>query len=135
MKPLSKQNAWRTAKQTSRFQGDETADSFAARLRHLREEYGLSLRALGKEIGVTANAVLRWEKSEVTPTRAKMIELANYFDVEAGWLAWGLGMKSPRAALADVKSKLDLLVPEQLALISGLVDTLVGDVEITEIDH
>jgi transcriptional regulator with XRE-family HTH domain len=40
------------------------------------------LRKLGREIGVTANAVLRWEKDEVTPTRSKMLELSRYFGVE-----------------------------------------------------
>ena len=32
-----------------------------------------SLRKLGRDIGVTANAVLRWEKDEVTPTRSKCL--------------------------------------------------------------
>ena len=41
-------------------------------------------------VGVTANAVLRWEKAEVTPTRDKMMELAATFQVEPGWLAWGI---------------------------------------------
>ena len=43
--------------------------SFSARLRELRRARALSLRKLGREVGVTANAVLRWEKDEVTPTR------------------------------------------------------------------
>ena len=55
--------------------------SFSARLRELRRARALSLRKLGREVGVTANAVLRWEKDEVTPTRGKMLELSRYFDV------------------------------------------------------
>ena len=43
--------------------------SFSSRLRGLRRDKELSLRKLGREIGVTANAVLRGEKDEVTPTR------------------------------------------------------------------
>ncbi|MEC7560970.1 MAG: helix-turn-helix transcriptional regulator [Pseudomonadota bacterium] len=43
-------------------------DQFSSRLRALRAEKGFSLRALAKMVGVTANAVLRWEKAEVTPT-------------------------------------------------------------------
>jgi ribosome-binding protein aMBF1 (putative translation factor) len=54
--------------------------SFSARLRELRRAKALSLRKLGREVGVTANAVLRWEKDEVTPTRGKMIELSRFFD-------------------------------------------------------
>jgi transcriptional regulator with XRE-family HTH domain len=37
---------------------------------------------LVKEVGITANAILRWEKAEVTPTRGKMIELARFFQVK-----------------------------------------------------
>ena len=36
--------------------------SFSSRLRELRRNKALSLRKLGREIGVRANAVLRWEK-------------------------------------------------------------------------
>ena len=70
--------------------------SFSSRLRGLRRDKELSLRKLGREIGVTANAVLRWEKDEVTPTRGKMLELARFFDVEPAWLAWGIGSRRAR---------------------------------------
>ncbi|MDP6186246.1 MAG: helix-turn-helix transcriptional regulator [Pseudomonadales bacterium] len=69
---------------------------FSARLRELRRAEGLSLRKPGREIGVTANAVLRWEKDEVTPTRSKMLELSRYFGVEPAWLAWGIGARRNR---------------------------------------
>ena len=68
--------------------GGESGDSgdlghsFSARLRELRRAEGLSLRKLEREIGVTANAVLCWEKDEVTPTRCKMLELSGYLGAE-----------------------------------------------------
>ena len=66
---------------------DQTMTLFSTRLKQLRGDSGLSLRGLAKEVGVTANAVLRWEKAEVTPTRGKMIEIGRFFQVEPGWLA------------------------------------------------
>ena len=76
--------------------------SFSARLRELRRARALSLRKLGREVGVTANAVLRWEKDEVTPTRGKMIELSRFFEVEPAGLALGIGARRYRLKPSDV---------------------------------
>ena len=96
--------------------------SFSARLRELRRSKGLSLRKLGGEIGVTANAVLRWEKDEVTPTRGKMLELSRYFEVEPAWLAWGIGARRNRLKPADLVSQLEKCDEPQLRAISALLE-------------
>ena len=96
--------------------------SFSARLRELRRAKGLSLRKLGREIGVTANAVLRWEKDEVTPTRSKMLELSRYFGVEPAWLAWGIGARRNRLKPSDLVSQLEKCDEPQLRAISALLE-------------
>ena len=96
--------------------------SFSARLRELRRAKGLSLRKLGGEIGVTANAVLRWEKDEVTPTRGKMLELSRYFEVEPAWLAWGIGARRNRLKPSDLVSQLEKCDEPQLRAISALLE-------------
>ena len=58
-------------------------DQFSSRLRALRLKMAFAAGA-GKDGWRDANAVLRWEKAEVTPTRDKMIELAEAFEVEPG---------------------------------------------------
>ena len=98
------------------------ADQFSGRLRALRAENGFSLRALAKMVGVTANAVLRWEKAEVTPTRDKMIELAEVFDVEPGWLAWGIGARRNRLKPADLVAQLEKFDETQLRAVSALLE-------------
>ena len=103
---------------------DQTMTLFSTRLKQLRSDSGLSLRGLAKEVGVTANAVLRWEKAEVTPTRGKMIELARFFQVEPGWLAWGLGNKDSRIGLEALVAKISRLNDAEMSAISAIVDSL-----------
>ena len=103
--------------------------SFSSRLRELRRNKALSLRKLGREIGVTANAVLRWEKDEVTPTRGKMLGLARFFDVEPVWLAWGIGSRRSRLKPEDLVPQLARCDEAQLTAISALLDAFDGDPE------
>lgn len=97
-------------------------DQFSSRLRALRAENGFSLRALAKMVGVTANAVLGWEKAEVTPTRDKMIELAEAFEVEPGWLAWGIGDRNPRTSVEAIGKRLALCGETELNAVATLLD-------------
>jgi transcriptional regulator with XRE-family HTH domain len=103
--------------------------SFSSRLRELRRDKALSLRKLGREIGVTANAVLRWEKDKVTPTRGKMLELARFFDVEPAWLAWGIGSRRNRLKPDDLIPQLAKCDDTQLTAISALLDAFYRDPE------
>jgi transcriptional regulator with XRE-family HTH domain len=102
-------------------------DQFSGRLRALRAENGYSLRALAKMVGVTANAVLRWEKAEVTPTRDKMIELAEAFEVEPGWLAWGIGDRNPRTSVESIGKRLELCSSAELNAVATLLDAFLSD--------
>lgn len=102
---------------------DQTMTLFSTRLKQLRGDSGLSLRGLAKEVGVTANAVLRWEKAEVTPTRGKMIEIARFFQVEPGWLAWGLGNRDANIGLEALIAKISRLTESEMSAISAVVDS------------
>ena len=104
-------------------------DQFSDRLRALRSERGLSLRALAKLVGVTANAVLRWEKAEVTPTRDKMMELAATFEVEPGWLAWGIGDRDPLISVESLSKRLEGCTRAELNVIAALLDVFLLDRE------
>ena len=88
--------------------------SFSARLRELRRARALSLRKLGREVGVPVNAVLRWEKDEVTPTPGKMIEISGFFEVEPAWLAWGIGARRNRLKPSDLLMQLERCDEPQL---------------------
>lgn len=65
-------------------------NQFPQRLKELREEKGLSIKTLAKELGVSDIAIGRWEKGLRTPNIDALILVANYFNVSADYL---LGLK------------------------------------------
>lgn len=50
-------------------------------LRALRNEFGLSMKALGQEIGVAESTISLYETGKRTPDITTLIRLADYFDV------------------------------------------------------
>lgn len=64
---------------------------FAIRLKELRKEKNISLMALGKELGVSDVAVMKWEKNISEPTASNIKNIAIYFDVSSDYL---LGMEN-----------------------------------------
>lgn len=61
-------------------------NKFAERLKELREDAGLSLKQLGKSIGVSDVAISRWENKVRVPNIDSLILLALYFKVSADYL-------------------------------------------------
>ncbi|MBO4472759.1 MAG: helix-turn-helix transcriptional regulator, partial [Clostridia bacterium] len=54
---------------------------FAERLKELRAEHGLSILALGKEIGVSDATICRWENGISDIKSDELIALADFFSV------------------------------------------------------
>jgi len=59
---------------------------FAERLKELREEKGLSIRMLAKEVGYSDVAIGRWENKKQIPNIETLITCAKYFNVSADYL-------------------------------------------------
>lgn len=59
---------------------------FSERLKELRAESGLSAMALGKSIGVSDMAILRWENGKSDITGEKLKKLAEFFNVTTDYL-------------------------------------------------
>ena len=59
---------------------------FAARLRELREESGVSMLELAHAIGVSDAAVCKWENGKAEPKIGYIIKLAEYFDCPIDYL-------------------------------------------------
>lgn len=59
---------------------------FAERLKNLRNEQGLTLLQLSKEIYVSTNTISRWEREERLPNIENIIALAKFFKVSADYL-------------------------------------------------
>jgi transcriptional regulator with XRE-family HTH domain len=62
-----------------------------ARLMQLREERGLSRRALGRLSGTSDNFVQKTETSATVPSIARVEALAQALKVSVCWLAYGVG--------------------------------------------
>ena len=59
---------------------------FAERLKELREENNLTISELGREIGVSAMAISRWEREIRIPNIESLFLLAEFFKVSADYL-------------------------------------------------
>lgn len=58
----------------------------AKRIKELREEKGLSQKALAKELNVTQTTISKWEQDIRNPDLPTIVELCKYFKVSADYL-------------------------------------------------
>lgn len=61
-------------------------DTIGQRISALRKELGLSQEALGERLGVSRQAVNKWESDAAIPEIDKLIGLSRLFGVRIGWL-------------------------------------------------
>lgn len=84
------------------------------RIAQKRKELGLSQEGLGEQLGVSRQAIYKWESDAALPEIDKLITLSRIFSVSVGWL---LGEEEPSAAGADRE-----LTEEQLRMVQEIVD-------------
>ncbi len=56
------------------------------RIAQKRKELGLSQEGLGEKLGVSRQAIYKWESDSALPEIEKLIALSHIFDVSVGWL-------------------------------------------------
>lgn len=61
-------------------------ETFAVRLRRLRERKGLSRRSLSELCGLSKNMIAVYERGEADPSTATICLLADHFGVSADYL-------------------------------------------------
>lgn len=61
-------------------------ENFADKLSELRTEKGLSSKALGKAIGVSDAAIIRWENNQNDIKAEQLVKLARFFSVTTDYL-------------------------------------------------
>lgn len=66
--------------------GERNYTVFGQRLKEMREEAGLSMLQLAKEIGVSDAAVCKWENGLAEPKITYLVRLAEYFDCTLDYL-------------------------------------------------
>ena len=85
------------------------------RIAQKRKEQGLSQEALGSALGVSRQAIYKWESDATFPEIEKLIAMSRLFSVPVGWLL-GVEEESPSAAAGAELSQ------EQLAMVQEIVD-------------
>ena len=61
-------------------------EKFAARLKELRQEKGLSIQALSKETKIGVASICRWENCQADVKGSQLVVLAKYFGVTIDYL-------------------------------------------------
>lgn len=79
-----------------------------------RKKLGISQEGLGEKVGVSRQAISKWESDGAVPEIDKLIVLSKLFDVSVGWL---LGVEEAPVPAAQA----DTLSDEQLYLIEEIV--------------
>ncbi len=60
--------------------------NFSEKLTTLRKQKGLSQEALAEKLGVSRQAVSKWERNEAQPELSKIVALCELFEVDANEL-------------------------------------------------
>ena len=87
------------------------------RIARKRKELGLSQEALGERLGVSRQAIYKWESDASLPEIEKLIALSGIFSVPVGWLL-GVEELPPEGEAAPAEE----LTREQLAMVREIVD-------------
>lgn len=77
----------------------------ADKIKHLREQLGLTQSDLAKKLGITRSSVNAWELGISVPSTQYVVELAGIFKVSTDYL---LGMKSTAAVSVEGLSEKDV---------------------------
>ena len=65
---------------------DISPEIFGERVKGLREKRNMLANIIAKSLGVSHTTVSQWESGKQYPTVKKLIELAQFFNVPAGFL-------------------------------------------------
>ena len=61
-------------------------ETFSQRLKELRQERGLSIQALAKQVNIGSSSLCRWENNQAIVNGAQLIALAKFFGVTTDYL-------------------------------------------------
>ena len=61
-------------------------EKFSERLKELRQERGLSIQGLAKEVKISSSSLCRWENCQADVKGSQLIILAGYFGVTIDYL-------------------------------------------------
>lgn len=107
---------------------------FPERLKLLRTEKRISQSLLATHLGVTQQAIARWEKGETEPDINTIQNLASFFDVSIDYLLGRTDERNPGTSNDDWPPEAKVLfrdmkklTPEQFELVKKLVKEFISE--------
>lgn len=94
--------------------------NIADRIQHLRKTKGISQEALADQIGVSRQAVSKWESEQSTPDIEKIILLSEFFETTTDFLLKGIEPVQERKYSASVFSIVGTIL-NAIGLVSAIV--------------
>lgn len=90
------------------------------RIQHLRKAKGISQEELADKIGVSRQAVSKWESEQSSPDIEKIILMSNFFEVTTDYLLMGIETASSETESIRTKPNADIFA------IAGTAFNLIG---------
>lgn len=94
------------------------------RIYRLRKEKGISQEELAEKVGVSRQAVSKWESKQSTPDLDKVINLSTYFGVTTDYLLKGID--SPKQENENFNVGQVLYIASTAFLVIGLLSAFAG---------
>lgn len=102
---------------------------FSNNLRILRAEYNLTQQDIGDIVGLSSQAVSKWENELTEPDNDSLVKLAKYFNVSTDYL---LGIKEEKetSAIDNILfSKAKDLSDEDKKAVLGIINAIKKDID------
>ena len=97
--------------------------NIADRIQHLRKARGLSQEELADQIGVSRQAISKWESAQSFPEIDKIIALSAFFEVTTDYILTGAEQEKPTPPKATVNANIFVYIATALNFI-GLIVSL-----------
>ena len=85
-------------------------------IRALRNEKGISQSLLAKELGLTQQAIAKWEKGIAEPDSVTLVKLASLFKVSTDYLLGCTPIRTPGATNNDLPSDVKAMLRDYAKL-------------------
>ena len=98
--------------------------SVGERITKVRKECGLSQGQLASLMGVTRQAISKWENDQTTPDTLNLIRLAEVFDRDIEYLATGqekVDMSSVEPIIHTVVREVERIVPVERVVVKPII--------------
>lgn len=95
------------------------------RIQQLRKSHNLSQEQLAERLGVSRQAVSKWESRQSLPDIDKIIAISEYFSVSCDWLLTGKETNTPSAGTQKIISKQRVMLTASCMNIAGFVAMVV----------